>query len=49
MDAVWIESLKKEVRKLKIENNRDEKDERVDTKNIHYGERKSRYGRLDLR
>ena len=36
------EALKstEEFKKLKIENNRDEK---VDTKNIHYGERKSRF------
>ena len=38
-----FEKLRKEFKKLKIENNRDEKDEKVDTKNIHYGERKSRF------
>ena len=38
-----FEKLRKEFKKLKIENNRDEKVERVDTKNIHYGERKSRF------
>ena len=38
-----FEKLRKEFRKLKIENNRDAKDETNETKNIHYGERKSRF------
>ena len=38
-----FEKLRKEFKKLKIENNRDGKDETGETKNIHYGERKSRY------